>query len=281
MGLGVLMKSSLIIVLLMCLFVGCTSIGPGKVGILVYQNGSQKGVQDYPIKTGRIFYNPLTTTVYDYPTYMQNALWQGAERICFNTAEGSRVSVDVALSYTLNKDKVPSIFVKHRAELDIITHNYLRNKVRDSINKHSAQYHAVEALSSKSQEIVQEAKSELTKELEPEGFEIDTLSFVSAPDPEDPQVKQSISLVISSTQKALEAENKVKQIEAEAKQALAKAEGEAKSITELAKAQAEANKILSESITPELVKYKMIEVWDGKMPQVIGSNADILMSLGK
>jgi regulator of protease activity HflC (stomatin/prohibitin superfamily) len=277
-----LKKITCLFVLVFSLFsVGCTTIGPGKVGILVYQNGSQKGVQDYPVKTGRIFYNPFTTSVYDYPTYMQNAVWQGQERICFNTAEGSRVSADVALSYTLDKERVPSIFVKHRAELDVITHNYLRNKSRDAINRHSAQYHAVEALSSKSQEIIQQAKKELMEELGPEGFIIDTLSFVSAPDPEDPQVKQSISQVISSTQKALEAENKVKQIEAEAKQALAKAEGEAKSITALAQAQAEANRILAESITPELVKYKMIESWDGKMPQVVGSSTDILMSLSK
>jgi regulator of protease activity HflC (stomatin/prohibitin superfamily) len=277
-----LKKVACLFVLAFSLFsVGCTSIGPGKVGILVYQNGSQKGVQDYPIKTGRIFYNPFTTSVYDYPTYMQNALWQGQERISFNTAEGSRVSADVALSYTPDKDKVPSIFVKHRAELDVITHNYLRNKVRDAINRHSAKYHAVEALSSKSQEIIQQAKKELAEELNEEGFIIDTLSFVSAPDPEDPQVKQSISQVISSTQKALEAENKVKQIEAEADQAFAKAEGEARSIKELATAQADANRILSESLTPELVKYKAIEKWDGKAPQVIGSGTDILMSLTK
>lgn len=261
--------------------VGCTVIEPGKVGIVVYQNGSQKGVQDYPIKTGRIWYNPFTTTVYDYPTFMQNTVWSGQERISFNTSEGSKISCEVALSYTLDATKVPQIFVKHRQELENITHNYLRNKVRDAINKHSSSYHAVEALSTKTQEIVRVAKEELTKELTPEGFIIDTLSFVSAPDPEDPQVKQSISLVISSTQKSLEAENKVKQVESEARQAIAKAEGEAGSITALAKAQADANRILSESITPELVKYKMIEKWTGVAPHVIGGNADILMNMTK
>lgn len=273
------MRSILVCCLLM--FTGCTTIGAGKVGIVVYQNGTQKGVQDYPVKTGRIWYNPFTTTVYDYPTFMQNAVWTDREKISFNTAEGSRISCDVALSYSLEPSKVPYVFVKHRQELEYITHNYLRNKVRDAINKHSAEYHAVEALSSKTQEIILNARKQLEEELTPEGFIIDTLSFISAPDPEDPQVKQSISLVISSTQKSLEAENKVKQIEAEARQALAKAEGEAKSITALAEAQAQANRILAESITPELVKYKMIEVWDGKMPQVLGSGTDILMSMGK
>lgn len=35
-----------------------------------------------------------------------------------------------------------------------------------------------------------------------------------------------------------------------------------------AQAQSQANLILAKSITPELVQYKSIEVWDGKLPVV-------------
>lgn len=247
-------------------------IRPGYVGIKVNAYGDQKGVHDYPVYTGRVWYNPITTSVFDYPTFTQNAVWQGAERISFNTSEGSRVSCDVAMAYMLEAEKVPHVFVKHRQELDYITHNYLRNKVRDAINKHSAEYTAINVLGPKSQELLQKAKEELMVALGAEGFIIDTLSFVSAPDPENPSVKESISQVIASTQRSIEAENKVRQIEAEAKQEVAKAEGRALAILAEAKAQAEANKIVAESLTPELVRYKMVETWDGKAPQVMGSD---------
>src|ERR1700677_2475962 len=48
----------------------CTKVEPGYVGIKVNNWGSQKGVQDYPLKTGMVFYNPLTEDMYDFPTFM-------------------------------------------------------------------------------------------------------------------------------------------------------------------------------------------------------------------
>lgn len=61
----------------------CTRIEPGWVGIKVNQAGTNKGVEDYPMQTGWIFYFPLTTRVYEYPTFQQNvigALQQTKER---------------------------------------------------------------------------------------------------------------------------------------------------------------------------------------------------------
>ncbi len=260
---------------------GCSSnlIEPGYVGIKVSSYGDNKGVDNYPVLTGRVWYNPFTTTVYEYPTFTQNATWQGSEKISFNTSQGSRISCDIGLSYSLKESKVPHIFVKHRQPLEYITHNYLRNKVRDALNKHSAEYTAIESLGGKSQELLAKAKADLISELSEEGFEIDTLSFISAPEPEDANVKQSISQVISSTQLAIQAENKVKQIEAEARQEIARAEGKAQSILLEAKAQADANEILAKSLTPELVRYKMIEVWDGKAPMVLGSDSSLMLNL--
>lgn len=273
--------------LVVCLFFvstfsGCRNlIEPGYVGIKVNNYGSQKGVEDYPVLTGAVWYNPFTTTVYEYPTFTQNATWDGSEKISFNTSEGSRITCAVGLSYSLLDAKVPNIFVKHRKDLDNITHNYLRNKVRDVLNRHSAEYTAIEALGSKTQQLLEKARKDLDQELGDDGFIVDTLSFISAPVPDDPQVAASISQVINSTQRAIEAANKVKQIEAEALQEVARAEGKAQSILLEAKAQAEANKIVAESLTPELNQYKMTEKWDGKAPQVMGANTSMLMDLNK
>lgn len=61
--------------------------------------------------------------------------------------------------------------------------------------------------------------------------------------------------------------------QAEAAKKVASAKGEAESILMVAKAQADANKLLSESITTTLVNYKSLEKWDGKLPYMTGGGA--------
>lgn len=42
---------------------GCSVVSPGEVGIVVNMAGSNRGVQDYPVRTGYVFYNPFTAVV--------------------------------------------------------------------------------------------------------------------------------------------------------------------------------------------------------------------------
>lgn len=77
-------------------FMSSSMIQPGYVSIKLNAYGDQKGVSDYPVYTGRVFYNPITTTVYQYPTFTQNSIWQDEERISFNTSECSLAARDQA-----------------------------------------------------------------------------------------------------------------------------------------------------------------------------------------
>ena len=74
-----------------------------------------------------------------------------------------------------------------------------------------------------------------------------------------------------------QAEADAKKISAESKaeQIRIKAEGEAEAIRVKAQAQAEANKLIAESLTPELIENEKIAKWDGKLPVVSGSGAVI------
>lgn len=269
--------------LLFIVLSGCTRVEPGKVGILVNNYGDQKGVEDFPLQTGRVWYNPMTQDLYVYPTYMQSKTWTADknedspkdESITFNSVEGSSITVDVGLNYTLDPEKVPGLFIEFRQDINTITETYLRNQVRDALGRVGGKYKAIDIFGERKQELLEAVKAELVEKLQSKGFNIDTLSFVSAP-VADQRVMQSINMVIEATQKAVEAENKVKQVEAEAKQKIAEAEGKAQSILVEAKAQAEANQVIAASITPELVRYKMLEKWSGDMPKVMGGTGDIM-----
>lgn len=257
--------------------IGCDYVEPGYVAIKVNLYGDEKGVDDIPLETGRIWYNKWTQRVYDYPTFMQTRAWtddvnEGSplqEGITFNSSEGAVVTADVALNYSVEPSLVPVMFKKFRQTIEVITSTYLRNQVRDAFNRVAGEYKAIDIFGEGKNAMLDAVQKELVDKLGPFGFNIDSVSFIGSPRAE-PRVMQSISSVIEATQRAAEAENKVRQIEAEAKQEIARADGEAQSIQRVAEARAAANEVINASLTPELIEYKRIEQWDGKLPTFVG-----------
>ena len=72
-----------------------------------------------------------------------------------------------------------------------------------------------------------------------------------------------------ASQRALEEEQKIKVVKNQADQAVEKAKGEGNAILSIAEKQAEANKKLSESLTPELVQYSLIQKLGDKIEVMI------------
>ena len=103
-----------IVGILSTLVMGCSRIDPGYVGIAVNQAGSNKGVEDYPLLTGWVIYNPITTKIYEYPTFQQNVIWTASrhegkafdESISFNTKGGAAITADVSMSGKFRTEKV-------------------------------------------------------------------------------------------------------------------------------------------------------------------------------
>ncbi len=101
-------------------------VSPGNVGILVLKSGqNEKGVSDKPLSPGWGFRSLFTEDVFEYPTYLQTAIWtkssqEGSkedESITANTKEGLAVNMDVSISYTLDPNRIPDLYVKYRAEI--------------------------------------------------------------------------------------------------------------------------------------------------------------------
>lgn len=262
---------------------GCTYVEPGYVGIVVNNYGSQKGVQDFPIKTGKFSYNPWTEKIYKFPTFKQNIVWtkdahEGSvndDSITFNSVEGAAINVDIAVSYSISAEKVPAIFVEFRQQPEQITNVYIRSKVRDAFSRTASVMKVTEIYGLKKQELQKNVTESLKQELEPKGFNIDSISIIGKMRV-DPAVEKSINLTIEATNKAIEAENKIRQVEAEAKQAKAEAEGKGQGILALAEMQAQANDIVNKSLTPSLLKWKALERWDGILPKVTGETVPMI-----
>ncbi len=266
--------------------VSCTRIEPGHVGIVVNSTGSNRGVQDYPAVTGRVWYNPFNTDVYEWPTFVQTAVWthnkdEGHpvnEEITFTTKDQMQVSADISIGYQLKPDKVPYFYVKFRSsDMDAFTHGYMRNMAREKFDDAAGRY-AIEQIMGDNSAFLKEARDALQKELEPIGVEIQQFGFIGAPRPPQ-QVIDAINLKVQATQIALQKQIEITQAQAEAQKAVAVAEGEAKSVTVRAEAEAEANRKIAASISPTLVQYQQVQKWDGKMPQVQGTGGGVLLNL--
>lgn len=275
------MKNALLVVSIALLAVACTKVEPGYVGIKVNQYGDQKGVEDFPLVTGRVTFNPFTTDIYKFPTFRQNVLWDeanGDESMTFNSVEGSVVNADVGLSYSIDPNRVPALFVAFRKDIESITDVYLRAEVRDSIARHAGSIKVIDIFGAGKQALLSAVEDDLNLRLASLGLHFEMVSFVGALRC-DSNVMQSINATIEATQLAISAQNKVVQSRAEADQAIETARGQAESILAVAKAQAEANKLVALSLTPELVRWRAIERWDGLLPRVAGSDSAMTFML--
>lgn len=265
------------VALLSMTFFSCTSVPPGYVGIKVNLYGSQRGVDDFPIQTGRVWYNPFTENIYEFPTFLQTRVFsmsphegkRNDESITFNSAEGVGINADLAISYSFEASKVPHLFVEFRQDAEHITDIYVYSQLRDALNNAGGQYKVMDILGDKKQELLAKVKGKLTEILGPKGMKIDMVSFTGRPRV-DKRVEAAINAVIEANQRAVEAQQKVVQAQAEADQKVKTAEGDAKSILLRARAQAEANELMSKSITAPLVQWESLQKWNGIMPQVTG-----------
>ena len=258
--------------------VGCTKVPSGHVGVKVYLLGGNKGVDTEELGVGR-YWVGWNEELHLFPTFTQNTVWTADSRegspndesITFQTKEGLSVNADIGVAYHIDPKMVTTIFQKYRKGIDEITDIYLRNIVRDAF---------VVASSNKSVEFVYgEGKAELRDEVErivkervePIGIVVEQISFVG--DLRLPsQVIEALNAKIAATQQAQMRENQIREAQADAQKKIAAANGEAESIKLVALAQAEANQIISRSITPTLVEYKRIEKWNGIMPTYMAGN---------
>jgi regulator of protease activity HflC (stomatin/prohibitin superfamily) len=244
------------------LFFSCERIDAGHVGVRVNQYGDNKGVDDVVAVTGMVFYNPFTTRVYEFPTYIQHKEYKNENSFVVNSKDGSEFSVSPIMNYSVQREKVPAIFSKYRRPLEDIEEGFLKTAVYDAFRLATNKYTADELISNRAVFEV-EVRRLLDGQLLKEGFVINQFtSNLVYPE----TFKKSIEAKNNAVQAALRAENEVKTAEAQAKIKVATAEGNAQAMLTQARAEAEANKLKQSTLTSLLLQQQWIEKWDGKLP---------------
>jgi regulator of protease activity HflC (stomatin/prohibitin superfamily) len=254
----------------------CERIDAGHVGVKVDMYGSGKGVNDVTECTGVVFYNPITTKIYEFPTFIQHKEYKDDNSFVVNSKDGSEFSVSPIMNYSVQRDKVPAIFSKYRRSLEEIEEGFLKTAVYDAFRLATNKYTA-DGLIGNREVFEVEVRRLLEGQLLKEGFVINQFtSNLVYPD----SFKKAINAKNNAVQSALMAENKVKQAEAEAKIKVATANGNAEALLANARAEAESNRLRQQTLTPMLLQQQWIEKWKGQVPTTqLGTNTQVLYGL--
>ena len=266
---------SLILIMLVLIVVPttmcrCTRVDSSEVGIKFNKLSlTDQGKLDASPVTGYVFYNPITTAVHTYPTFVQRVDYKP---FTVNTKDAAIFTMDPTMAYYLNRDKATDVFFKYRKSLEEIQEGYMRTVIYDAYRVTANAYTSDELMANRAK-FENEVRLMLDSTLTQEGFTVTEFTSQITP-PES--LRKMIDAKNAAVQAALKAENEVKQAEANAKIAVAKAEGDAKAMKIKADAEAYYNRTISASLSPMIVQEDWIEKWDGKLPQVSGGNTPLI-----
>lgn len=226
----------------------CEKIDAGTEGILVNLYGDDKGVGQVSMCSGMVWYNPISQEVYEYPTYVQTIDYP---EFTINAKDGSEFKVDPTISLKLIDGKSPIVFKKYRKPLEEVIngtlYNYVKDAFRIQLNNFTTDY-----IVSNRDSIEKAIERHLATALLRENFHLEQLtSGLKYPD----VIVKAVNAKNEAIQKAQQAENEVKVAEANAKKLIVAAQAEA-----------EANRLKQQALTPQILEKMWIEKWNGVLP---------------
>ena len=254
-----------IVLVISQIIVSCAVIRPGEVGI------KQKlgKFSDKVIKEGAVIYNPVISKVVKESTQTQNIKLI----LSLPSKEGLSVESEISILYRLEEDKVGSVLENLGKNYESIVTSVFRSAASDVC----AQFFAKDMHSGVRSKIEGEILSKMKLNLEKQANGVDLIAVLMK------QIRLPRGLA-SSIERKLQAEQDAMRMEFVLNQE--KKEAERKIIS--AKGERDAQIIISEGLTDNVLKNKAIEVFkelsasnnskiiitDGKTPLMISGDED-------
>lgn len=275
---GTIASAIYVSLLILSVAFGCFQrVQPGEVGVVVNLIGSHRGVEDQELHVGYHFIKPWCK-VYRFPIFEQNHQWVDAEGFSFQTSEGLAVQADIGITFNLKPERIRELFAKYRRGMDEITHLFIRNNLRDAINRSAAKLKIEELYGPEKETFFTNVLNQVQAELLPLGFNISHLYIIGQFNVPD-IVRNALNSKIEAIQRAQQRENELREAEAQARKEVAVMNGIAQSRLIQADADARANTLISRSLTKEMLQWEALKKWNGVLPQVVGKDVPFLLNL--
>lgn len=261
----------------------------GYAGVVYNLNG---GIEDKTLSQGMHFISPTkSVTLYSvgleqsYLTSEKKGDSPKDESFNIPTSDGKTVTVNLEFSYMFDSEKIAEVFTRFKGRSgEQVKDEFIKPKIVAWTQEVSANYPVTDIFGDKRTKINAELDVYLREKFEPYGIIIDTVNFTNISVDEE---------TAAAIQKKVTAQQELELAEIEAKTALIQAEKErevaliqaekdkevalikAEQVRIAAEAEAEANKLVSESLTPELIEKQKLEKWDGELPQIVSDSTVI------
>lgn len=175
---------------------------------------------------------------------------------------GFSVGMNCSAQIYTEQDAVKFLYSYNNKSLADIMDSEIRARVESNFVEICAKYTMAEILTEK-QAIMDYVRNDVTTYFADRGITITVLGMKDGIQYDDPSVQSAINAAFVANR-----ESEAQAVKNQTKIDAAKADADAMLIK--ANAEAEANKVMSESITEELLKKQMYEKWDGRLPTISG-----------
>lgn len=192
------------------------------------------------------------------------------------SVETQNVYIDAILRIKVDEEDVQSLYTEVGPEY---VDKLIPGQVAQVFKDETVKYSAVDIAPNR--ELIRHAvEQRLDQELDRFSITVDALLIENIAF--DAEFEQAIQAKQVATQKSQEAENLVKAREAEARQKIAEAFGNAEKLRVEAQGQADANHLLNASLTPQLIQYQAIQkLVDNISIMLLPSGANGLFDVSK
>lgn len=149
-----------VLLIVSVVFCACTMtrVDTGHVGVKVKLAGSDRGVQDMQIKTGWVWYNPLTENIIEFPVSVQNIVLSANkhegndpkdekhergvdESITFSSVEGVNANADIGFSFHIDPAQAPKLYSRFRQnDMRELAYGYKRSLQRSCFQDANSGY---------------------------------------------------------------------------------------------------------------------------------------------
>lgn len=255
-------------------------VKPGNVGVVFNQvTGSLRTTGQ-----GLVWRFPGITQVQSYPVALRTYTMvarsgEGSssndDSIDLPTKEGQHIRQDISVTFNTTQDRAADVFKAFRgADISEIESTFVRRTIITVAQNAAGQMSLTGIISEDRGELQTRIQHNLHEEMSKMGFVVDKVNLGASHLP--PTIEEQLQQKMAAQQQAQQAEYELQRQQTLAKARVAEAEGVAQATLVQARAQAEANRALQESLTPLLVESKSIEKWNGELPQVTSGGVPFL-----
>ena len=219
-------------------------------------------VENKSLPEGLYFYNPITSDIKEMNVRVQS---QSLDVACY-TKDVQQAQIKINLMFSLQKESAHLMFRDYGFSWEeAVVWPIVEGTVKTIVG----QWDAVDLIANreKARSLIENALKEVFKDrnIEISKIELTNIDY-------DDAFEKAVERKVVAIQSAIEAQNKTKQIEEEAKQKIVSA-----------KAEAESMRIRSQALSQNksLVEYEAVMKWNGELPTYMMGNSVPFIKLGE